>query len=395
MLGAEPAMPDRGQVDVGEPGELAVEQDGRGHLDVAEQGLQARRPLQGLDDELHGQRGLARPRCPAEQRHQPRPDLDAGQLARSDRIERRRGAAQDVIPPAVEQVGGGLESGLAHEAPPSRCRSAWASPQSICRRVSPGVSPESRAASVSRACARAANPWASVELAQFGRDPECGDGPPIHVELAVAEEPAGEGGQLRLAADVGPPLDDVPLDRPDRFEPVGGGGRAGRGRVRDLERLGAFGHADDRFGLQVGEFVEREPPLVEPGLRMPGVRGPEEPRLAVDGRVDGDAGPLGMGQCEPLRRVVEARRGLGAPGRGRQPDVHPLPAAEEDEQVVVVEFAVAVEDGPAKPPGVAQGGFQVAGPVHVEPEHRGPHRGRYSPSRSAPAPGAPGTRSDR
>jgi hypothetical protein len=33
--------------------------------------------------------------------------------------------------------------------------------------------------------------------------------------------------------------------------------------------------------------------------------------------------------------------------------MHPLPAAQEDEQVVFVEFAVAVENRPGKPPGVA------------------------------------------
>ena len=52
----------------------------------------------------------------------------------------------------------------------------------------------------------------------------------------------------------------------------------------------------------------------------------------------------------------------------RKPDVAPLPAAQEDENVVFVEVGVAGEDGRAKPPGVAQGRFKVVGPVNVPPE---------------------------
>ena len=53
VLGREPAVPDERQVDAGEPGKLAVEQDARAHLDVADQRLQARRERQGIDQPLH------------------------------------------------------------------------------------------------------------------------------------------------------------------------------------------------------------------------------------------------------------------------------------------------------------------------------------------------------
>ena len=49
VLGREPSVPDEGQVDVGEPRKLAVEQDARAHLDVADKRLQARRARQGVE----------------------------------------------------------------------------------------------------------------------------------------------------------------------------------------------------------------------------------------------------------------------------------------------------------------------------------------------------------
>jgi hypothetical protein len=43
VLGRQLPVPDGGQVDAAQPGELAVEQDGRGHLHVAHAGAQGRR----------------------------------------------------------------------------------------------------------------------------------------------------------------------------------------------------------------------------------------------------------------------------------------------------------------------------------------------------------------
>ena len=125
--------------------------------------------------------------------------------------------------------------------------------------------------------------------------------------------------------------------------------------------------------FRCSQFVEREPALEEPGLRVPGVRRTEEPSLRVDRAIDDDVRGFGDRQAEELRDRMEVRRGLGMPD-GRDADMHPLPAAQEDEQVVVVEFAVSVENRPGKPPGVAQGESQVVGPIDVPEEPVGPAR---------------------
>ena len=65
--------------------------------------------------------------------------------------------------------------------------------------------------------------------------------------------------------------------------------------------------------------------------------------------------PFRQVEAEGFGDGMEARRGLGLPD-GRDADMQPLPAAQEDEQVVIVEVPEAVEHGPAKPPGIAQGG---------------------------------------
>ena len=71
------------------------------------------------------------------------------------------------------------------------------------------------------------------------------------------------------------------------------------------------------------------------------------------------------------------------PGR-RDADMHPLPAAQEDEQVVVVEFPVSLQDRPGKPPGVAQGERQVVGPIDVPEEPVSPARAVIAPLRAFP-----------
>ena len=121
---------------------------------------------------------------------------------------------------------------------------------------------------------------------------------------------------------------------------------------------------DNRFRLQVRQFVEREPSLEEPGLRVPGVRCPEEPRLRVDQAIDYELRSLRQVETEELRDDVEVRRGLGMPDC-RDADMHPLPSAQENEQVVFVEFAISVENRPGEPSGFAQGERQVVGPIDV------------------------------
>ena len=118
MFFGESSIANRRQVHARQPSQLAVEQHGGRHLNVADHGPQCRRQSQGIDHGLHHESRLARSRRTAEQRHQPRPDFEARQLALANGIERRRLARQHVIPPAVQHVGGGEEVWFAQDTFP-------------------------------------------------------------------------------------------------------------------------------------------------------------------------------------------------------------------------------------------------------------------------------------
>jgi hypothetical protein len=78
VIGRESPMPDERQVDIGQSCKLAVEQDRRAHLDVADERFHVLRESQSVDEELHRQRGLSRPRRSTDESDEPRPDFDPG-----------------------------------------------------------------------------------------------------------------------------------------------------------------------------------------------------------------------------------------------------------------------------------------------------------------------------
>ncbi len=103
-----------------------------------------------------------------------------------------------------------------------------------------------------------------------------------------------------------------------------------------------------------------EPPLVKSRFRVPRVRRPEGAHLIVNPVVD--AHPLAIGQRlgqRPRRGVKVRTRRRRAAQRERQPNVKPLRAAEEYQQVVAVE-RVPFHQPAAEPPSVGQRRFEVA-----------------------------------
>ena len=139
-----------------------------------------------------------------------------------------------------------------------------------------------------------------MHLGKFGRCSEGRDGSLIGVNLAVPNEPAKEGRQPWIAvARCRPPFHLSPDDAAS-FAPVVGRTQAECRPGRDLERLGMPSQLDDGFGLQEAQLIEREPAFEEPGLRVPGVRGAEEPGLRVDRSIDRDVGGFGDRQAEEL-----------------------------------------------------------------------------------------------
>ena len=112
------------------------------------------------------------------------------------------------------------------------------------------------------------------------------NGSTIGLKLAVADEPSQEC-DANLDAAVCGVLACRSAWRSTtrrRFRPVVGRAQAKCRPGGNLEGLGLPSQLDNGFGLQVSQFVEREPALEESGLRVPGVRRTEEPRLRVDQR---------------------------------------------------------------------------------------------------------------
>ena len=64
VLRPEPPMSNQGQIDAGQPGKLAVEQNGRAHLDIADDSPKGRRQPQGVDDALAWRMPSCRPLAP-------------------------------------------------------------------------------------------------------------------------------------------------------------------------------------------------------------------------------------------------------------------------------------------------------------------------------------------
>ena len=149
----------------------------------------------------------------------------------------------------------------------------------------------------------------------------------------------GDGKPVSFIEDCAVRLEDLP-DFTDRLTELAG--RIGG----DIEGLGLPCQLDDGFELQVHELLEREPPLVEPRLRVPAVRRPEEPRLRVDQTIDDNPGPLGVSQGEPPGDLMEPRRGQRPPERCRHADMESLASREEDEQVIVTQLPASVENRP-------------------------------------------------
>ncbi len=96
-----------------------------------------------------------------------------------------------------------------------------------------------------------------VKLAEFGRGSKRRDGSTIGLNLAVADEPSQEGADLDVAVAGCSMSFRLSLDDPASFRPIVGRAQAKCRPGGNLEGLGMSRQLDNRFGLQVRQFVER------------------------------------------------------------------------------------------------------------------------------------------
>ena len=249
-----------------------------------------------------------------------------------------------------------------------------ASPHSICRRVSLGVSPESRAASVRRAWARRAGQPNSARFAAALKSIRCRSpwSSPSRIKSSVARF-----SRRALSAASARRCPFTSASRSTACSAACQSAAAGctsrSGRAAEGFRLRC--QVPNTVNVKVQQFVEGQAALVQSRLRVSAVRRPEKTHLVVYSAVD--SAPTTAARFSANRRATLWKLTEGMdPRTSAAPRDSPLSRKRRGACRHHPGQRVTVQNAGGKPSGIAQGAFGVVRLVDVPPEERAPSKGR-------------------